>query len=145
MKEGWEAVIGLEVHVQLKTASKLFSASSAAFGEEPNANTDPVVLGLPGCLPVLNRQAVQQAGKAALALNLHTGLSPDYRGADTEFWALYDGRPDMVGATVHVCVKEVDAGPIFAKAPAAMHAGDDPFRAFARAVQTGAALYAEAV
>ncbi|MBI1761300.1 MAG: Asp-tRNA(Asn)/Glu-tRNA(Gln) amidotransferase subunit GatB [Acidobacteria bacterium] len=71
MKEGWEAVIGLEVHVQLKTASKLFSASAAAFGEEPNANTDPVVLGLPGCLPVLNRQAVQQAGKAALALNLH--------------------------------------------------------------------------
>ena len=43
MKEGWEAVIGLEVHVQLKTASKLISASSAAFGEEPNANTDPVV------------------------------------------------------------------------------------------------------
>lgn len=71
MKEGWEAVIGLEVHVQLKTASKLFSASSAAFGEAPNANTDPVVLGLPGCLPVLNQQAVAQAGKAALALNLH--------------------------------------------------------------------------
>jgi aspartyl-tRNA(Asn)/glutamyl-tRNA(Gln) amidotransferase subunit B len=71
VREGWEAVIGLEVHVQLKTASKLFSASSAAFGEQPNANTDPVVLGLPGCLPVLNRQAVRQAGKAALALNLH--------------------------------------------------------------------------
>ncbi len=70
MREGWEAVIGLEVHVQLKTASKLFSASSAAFGEQPNSNTDPVVLGLPGCLPVLNRQAVKQAGKAALALNL---------------------------------------------------------------------------
>ncbi len=70
MKAGWEAVIGLEVHVQLKTASKLFSASSSAFGDEPNANTDPVVLGLPGCLPVLNRHAVEQAGKAALALNL---------------------------------------------------------------------------
>ena len=70
MKQGWEAVIGLEVHVQLKTASKLFSASSSAFGDEPNANTDPVVLGLPGCLPVLNRHAVEQAGKAALALNL---------------------------------------------------------------------------
>ena len=70
MKEGWEAVIGLEVHVQLKTASKLFSSVSSAFGDEPNANTDPVVLGLPGALPVLNRQAVRQAGKAALALNL---------------------------------------------------------------------------
>src|SRR6185436_15059283 len=70
VREGWEAVIGLEVHVQLKTAAKLFSASSTAFGEQPNSNTDPVVLGLPGCLPVLNRQAVKQAGKAALALNL---------------------------------------------------------------------------
>jgi aspartyl-tRNA(Asn)/glutamyl-tRNA(Gln) amidotransferase subunit B len=70
VKNGWEAVIGLEVHVQLKTASKLFSPVSAAFGDEPNANTDPVVLGLPGALPVLNRQAVRQAGKAALALNL---------------------------------------------------------------------------
>jgi aspartyl-tRNA(Asn)/glutamyl-tRNA(Gln) amidotransferase subunit B len=70
VKAGWEAVIGLEVHVQLKTASKLFSPVSAAFGDEPNANTDPVVLGLPGALPVLNRQAVRQAGKAALALNL---------------------------------------------------------------------------
>jgi aspartyl-tRNA(Asn)/glutamyl-tRNA(Gln) amidotransferase subunit B len=70
IKEGWEAVIGLEVHVQLKTASKLFSASSAAFGDEANSNTDPTVLGLPGSLPVLNRHAIRQAGKAALALGL---------------------------------------------------------------------------
>ena len=70
MKAGWEAVIGLEVHAQLKTESKLFSASAANFGDEPNSNTDPTVLGLPGSLPVLNRQAVRQAGKAALALGL---------------------------------------------------------------------------
>lgn len=70
MKEGWEAVIGLEVHAQLNTQSKIFCSCSTAFGEEPNANTCPVCLGLPGALPVLNRQAVESAGRAALALNL---------------------------------------------------------------------------
>jgi aspartyl-tRNA(Asn)/glutamyl-tRNA(Gln) amidotransferase subunit B len=70
LKEGWEAVIGLEVHAQLNTRSKIFCSCSTAFGEEPNDNTCPVCLGLPGALPVLNRQAVQCAGRAALALNL---------------------------------------------------------------------------
>jgi aspartyl-tRNA(Asn)/glutamyl-tRNA(Gln) amidotransferase subunit B len=70
VKEGWEAVIGLEVHAQLKTDSKIFCACSTSFGDEPNKNTCPVCLGLPGALPVLNRQAVNYAGKAALALNL---------------------------------------------------------------------------
>ncbi|HYE74994.1 MAG TPA: Asp-tRNA(Asn)/Glu-tRNA(Gln) amidotransferase GatCAB subunit B, partial [Blastocatellia bacterium] len=75
MKEGWEAVIGLEVHAQLKTVSKIFCGCSTAFGEEPNANTCPVCLGLPGALPVLNRQVVHYAGMAALALNLHINTS----------------------------------------------------------------------
>ena len=70
MKEGWEAVIGLEVHAQLNTESKIFCSCSTAFGHEANRNTCPVCLGLPGALPVLNRQAVKCAGKAALALNL---------------------------------------------------------------------------
>ncbi len=70
MKEGWEAVIGLEVHAQLNTASKIFCACSTAFGQEPNRNTCPVCLGLPGALPVINREAVRSAGKAAIALNL---------------------------------------------------------------------------
>ncbi len=70
VREGWEAVIGLEVHAQLKTASKIFCGCSAAFGDEPNANTCPVCLGLPGALPVLNRQVVDSAAKAALALGL---------------------------------------------------------------------------
>jgi aspartyl-tRNA(Asn)/glutamyl-tRNA(Gln) amidotransferase subunit B len=64
----WEAVIGLEVHVQLATESKLFSGSATRFGDDPNANTDPVVLGLPGALPVLNRRALELAVKLGLAL-----------------------------------------------------------------------------
>lgn len=65
----YEPVIGLEVHVQLKTNSKIFSASSHAFGNPPNTQTDPVVLGLPGALPLLNREAVALAVRASLALD----------------------------------------------------------------------------
>jgi aspartyl-tRNA(Asn)/glutamyl-tRNA(Gln) amidotransferase subunit B len=69
VRERYEAVIGLEVHAQLKTASKIFCACSTRFGEPPNRNTCPVCLGLPGSLPVLNRCAVELAVRAALALN----------------------------------------------------------------------------
>ena len=65
---GWELVVGLEVHAELVTATKLFSAAPASFGDEPNSNITPVCLGLPGSLPVLNRQAVEQAIKIGLAL-----------------------------------------------------------------------------
>jgi aspartyl-tRNA(Asn)/glutamyl-tRNA(Gln) amidotransferase subunit B len=67
----YEIVIGLEVHAQLSTRSKIFSGSSAAFGAEPNAATDPVCLGLPGTLPVLNAAAVQCAVKLGLAVGSH--------------------------------------------------------------------------
>ncbi|MBI4412552.1 MAG: Asp-tRNA(Asn)/Glu-tRNA(Gln) amidotransferase subunit GatB [Deltaproteobacteria bacterium] len=65
----FEPVIGLEVHAQLLTKSKIFCSCSSAFGASPNQNTCPVCLGLPGVLPVLNRQVVHFAIKAALALN----------------------------------------------------------------------------
>jgi aspartyl-tRNA(Asn)/glutamyl-tRNA(Gln) amidotransferase subunit B len=64
----FEMVIGLEVHCQLRTHSKLFSAASASFGDAPNSNTDAVCLGLPGALPVLNREAIALATRASLGL-----------------------------------------------------------------------------
>ena len=64
----FEAVIGLEIHAQLLTASKIFCSCSTAFGAAPNTHVCPVCLGLPGPLPVLNREAVDLAVRAALAL-----------------------------------------------------------------------------
>ncbi|MGX6444624.1 Asp-tRNA(Asn)/Glu-tRNA(Gln) amidotransferase subunit GatB [Neobacillus sp. K501] len=65
----FETVIGLEVHVELKTESKIFSASPNHFGAEPNTNTTVIDLGYPGVLPVLNKKAVEFGMKAAMALN----------------------------------------------------------------------------
>ena len=66
----WEAVIGLETHVQLGTESKIFTTASTTYGSDPNTHIDPVVCGLPGTLPVLNQKVLEYAVKAALALNL---------------------------------------------------------------------------
>jgi aspartyl-tRNA(Asn)/glutamyl-tRNA(Gln) amidotransferase subunit B len=71
VREKYEPVIGLEVHVQLLTQTKIFCGCSTQFGAPPNTNVCPVCLGMPGSLPVLNRRAVDFAVLAAMALNLH--------------------------------------------------------------------------
>lgn len=69
MDREYEIVVGLEVHVELKTATKIFCSCSTAFGAEPNTQVCPVCSGFPGALPVLNRQAVEYAIRTGLALN----------------------------------------------------------------------------
>ena len=65
----YEPVIGLEVHVELKTDTKIFCNCSTAFGGAPNSHVCPVCLGLPGTLPVLNKKVLEYAVKAGLATN----------------------------------------------------------------------------
>ncbi len=75
----WETVVGLEVHCELSTATKLFCGCRNAFGAEPNTNVCPVCLGLPGSLPVLNRQAVELAMRIGLALGCEVRPSVFHR------------------------------------------------------------------
>jgi len=84
----YEVVIGLEVHVQLKTQSKIFCSCSTEFGKPPNANTCPICLGMPGVLPVMNRKVVEYAIKACLAT--HCEVQPMSRFARKNFF-----YPDM--------------------------------------------------
>lgn len=70
MKEGWEAVIGMEIHAQLATETKIFCGCSVETGGEPNSNTCPVCLGLPGALPVLNEKVIELGARAAISLGL---------------------------------------------------------------------------
>ena len=79
MKDGWVMVIGLEVHCELKTATKLFCGCPNLFGDEPNTNICPVCLGLPGSLPVLNERAVEMAMAIGTALNCEIRPSTFHR------------------------------------------------------------------
>jgi aspartyl-tRNA(Asn)/glutamyl-tRNA(Gln) amidotransferase subunit B len=74
----YETVIGLEVHVELHTRSKIFCGCSTEFGAPPNTHTCPICLGYPGVLPVLNKQAVEYAMKAAMALNCQIALESKF-------------------------------------------------------------------
>lgn len=80
----YEPVIGLEVHVQLKTKSKMFCSCSTEFGAEPNKNTCPICLGMPGVLPVINREAVNLTIKTALAMNCN--IAPSNRFARKNYF-----------------------------------------------------------
>lgn len=74
----WEAVIGLEIHAQLNTKSKLFSSAANRFGDEPNSNISYVCTGQPGALPVLNKEAVKKAVQLGLALNAEISLQSSF-------------------------------------------------------------------
>lgn len=80
-----------------------------------------------------------------IAFNLHTGISPRYRGTDCAFWPVVNGEPQWIGATAHECTADVDGGRIFGIARADWLPGDRIHELFARAVATGADLYVETV
>ena len=85
---GYDTVIGLEVHAQLSTGSKMFCGCPTAFGAAPNSHTCPICLGMPGVLPVTNRRAVELGVRTALALDLR--VNPACRFARKHYY-----YPDM--------------------------------------------------
>lgn len=78
-----------------------------------------------------------------VAFNMHTGISPHYRGTDCAFWPVVNGEPERLGATVHECTADVDGGPIFATERADWRTDDGLHELFARAVVKGADLYVD--
>ncbi len=82
---------------------------------------------------------------ARLALNMHTGMSPYYRGTDCAFWPLYHGELERLGATVHQCTHDLDGGAIYRVGQLQLERADNQFCVFARAVKLGADLYVQAV
>ncbi len=93
--------------------------------------------------PIIGDATLSRARR--VALNLHTGISPMYRGADCSFWPLSRDEPHYVGSTVHICTSALDGGPIYATSRARLEANDGVGAVFARAVTGGAGLYAQVV
>jgi methionyl-tRNA formyltransferase len=79
------------------------------------------------------------------AINIHTGITPEYRSADPIFWALYNGEPDKVGVTIHFVDRGIDTGPIIRQTAVPLHAQDTLPSINARCIQRGAELYLEAL
>lgn len=115
--ERYDPVIGLEVHVELNTNSKMFCACSTAFGAEPNSQTCPTCLGLPGSLPVVNRRAVESAMRIGLALNcqiatwcrfarknyFYPDMTKDFQTSQYDEPLCFDGQVEVdVGSQTYV-------------------------------------------
>ena len=92
---GYEPVIGLEIHAQLKTNTKLFCGCSTAFGAEPNTQVCPVCLGMPGVLPVLNKRAVEYAVMMGLATESTVNLKSVFSRKNYFYPDLPKGLPDI--------------------------------------------------
>jgi methionyl-tRNA formyltransferase len=102
----------------------------------------------PGILCVYGTYIVSDATLSIagqLALNLHTGISPRYRGADCEFWPLHEREPNFVGATIHTCTSDLDGGAIFGTAMVKLELEDGLGAVFGRCVVAGSALYKRVV
>jgi aspartyl-tRNA(Asn)/glutamyl-tRNA(Gln) amidotransferase subunit B len=119
--DGWEAVIGIEVHVELRTASKMFCGCRVAFGQEPNLDVCPTCLGLPGALPVPNRQAIEWISLIGLAFNctiseqsvfhrknyFYADLPKNYQISQYDIPVCHDGwlDVDVEGETVRIGIE----------------------------------------
>jgi aspartyl-tRNA(Asn)/glutamyl-tRNA(Gln) amidotransferase subunit B len=119
--DGWEAVIGIEVHVELRTASKMFCGCRVAFGQEPNLDVCPTCLGLPGALPVPNRQAIEWISLIGLAFNctiseqsvfhrknyFYADLPKNYQISQYDIPVCHDGwlDVDVDGETVRIGIE----------------------------------------
>ena len=115
VEQGYETVVGLEVHAQLLTASKLFCGDSAAFGSEPNTNISPITLGHPGTLPLLNKKAVEYAIKLGLACHCEITRSNYFARKNYFYPALPKGyqisqhtTPVCVGGYVSIKIAETE-------------------------------------
>jgi aspartyl-tRNA(Asn)/glutamyl-tRNA(Gln) amidotransferase subunit B len=116
LPDGWEMIIGLEVHAELSTQTKMFSPARNEFGGEPNTNIHPVCLGLPGTLPVLNEKAVELAIRIGLALNctvqrcvfarknyFYPDMPKDYQISQYDLPLNIDGHLDLAsGSTIGI-------------------------------------------
>ena len=108
----WEAVIGLEIHVQLNTKSLMFGSAPNQFGDEPNVNLDFVNTGQPGALPVINREAVVKAVNFGLAVQSHINLislfdrkSYFYPDCPLNFQITQFYKPILIGGEVGIAIR----------------------------------------
>jgi aspartyl-tRNA(Asn)/glutamyl-tRNA(Gln) amidotransferase subunit B len=115
MRQGWETVIGLEIHAELNTKSKLFSVAPNRFGDEPNTNITEVCTGMPGSLPVLNKEAVKKAVQLGCALNAQVAKfskfdrkSYFYPDSPRNFQITQFDQPIVIGGTVIAEVGDVE-------------------------------------